>query len=248
MHLLLAFIHSINICWASLTSRDWQIKFKLCNLAYQILHNDSSDPSLLVQSHFLNFFCLLHLFRSPVWRPFLCSVRPPFGPSWISAAGAADSSHGCWGLTANTHPYYSPLLCPRMFLKHLRWKLLQGASYPWGTYGWWKWELVNKCCRLLSLESLSEAYTLHRCSGIFKRNDSWFTVVTNPWWALYWISILVCLPLPHSCFLESSPDYGTSLAVQWLRLHLPMQSVQVRSLVRRLRSHVPHSEAKIFFN
>lgn len=67
MHLSLAFIHSINICWAPLTSRDWQIKFKLCNLAYQILHNGSSDPSLLVQLHFLNFFCSLHLFRSPIW-------------------------------------------------------------------------------------------------------------------------------------------------------------------------------------
>ena len=31
---------------------------------------------------------------------------------------------------------------------------------------------------------------------------------------------------------------GTSLAVQWLRLHLPMQGVQVRSLVGKLRFHM----------
>ena len=31
----------------------------------------------------------------------------------------------------------------------------------------------------------------------------------------------------------------TSLAVQWLRLRLPMQGVQVQSLVKELRSHMP---------
>jgi len=31
---------------------------------------------------------------------------------------------------------------------------------------------------------------------------------------------------------------GTSLAVQWLRIRLPIQRTQVRSLVRELRSHM----------
>ena len=35
---------------------------------------------------------------------------------------------------------------------------------------------------------------------------------------------------------------GTSLAVQWLRLCLPMQGVWVRSLVGELRSHMPLSQ------
>ena len=37
------------------------------------------------------------------------------------------------------------------------------------------------------------------------------------------------------------PDctYGTSLVVQWLRFCLPMQGLQVQSLVRELRSHMP---------
>ena len=35
---------------------------------------------------------------------------------------------------------------------------------------------------------------------------------------------------------------GTSLEVQWLKLHLPMQGVWVRSLVRELRSYRPHGQ------
>ena len=31
---------------------------------------------------------------------------------------------------------------------------------------------------------------------------------------------------------------GTSLVVQWLRIHLPMKGIQVRFLVEELRSHV----------
>ena len=32
---------------------------------------------------------------------------------------------------------------------------------------------------------------------------------------------------------------GSSLVVQWLRIHLAMQGTQVQSLVRELRSHMP---------
>ena len=32
---------------------------------------------------------------------------------------------------------------------------------------------------------------------------------------------------------------GTSLGVQWLRLHLSMKRVRVQSLVRELRSYIP---------
>ena len=35
---------------------------------------------------------------------------------------------------------------------------------------------------------------------------------------------------------------GTSLAIQWLRLCLPTQGVKVQFLVRKLRSHIPHSQ------
>ena len=37
---------------------------------------------------------------------------------------------------------------------------------------------------------------------------------------------------------------GTSLVVQWLRLHLPMQGVWVQSLVAELRSHMPPGQKK----
>ena len=33
-------------------------------------------------------------------------------------------------------------------------------------------------------------------------------------------------------------DPGISLVVQWLRIHLPMQEMQVQALVAELRSHV----------
>ena len=35
---------------------------------------------------------------------------------------------------------------------------------------------------------------------------------------------------------------GTWVAVQWLRLHLPVQGVRVQSLVRELRVHMPHHQ------
>ena len=34
----------------------------------------------------------------------------------------------------------------------------------------------------------------------------------------------------------------TSLVVQWFRLHLPVQGVQVQSLVGELRSHMPQGQ------
>ena len=39
-------------------------------------------------------------------------------------------------------------------------------------------------------------------------------------------------------------SFRTSLVVQWLRLHLPIQGVRVWSLVRELRSHMPRGHKK----
>jgi len=33
--------------------------------------------------------------------------------------------------------------------------------------------------------------------------------------------------------------WGTLLVVQWLKIHLPMQGMQIRILVQELRSHMP---------
>ena len=35
---------------------------------------------------------------------------------------------------------------------------------------------------------------------------------------------------------------GTSVAVQWLRRHLPMRRLWVQALVKELRSHMPLSK------
>ena len=42
--------------------------------------------------------------------------------------------------------------------------------------------------------------------------------------------------------IKTAPPWRTSLVVQWLRLRLPMQGVWVRSLIRELRSHMPHGQ------
>ena len=43
-------------------------------------------------------------------------------------------------------------------------------------------------------------------------------------------------------FICYQSTMGTSLAVQWLILHLPIQGVQVQFLVEKLRSHMPHGQ------
>ena len=51
-------------------------------------------------------------------------------------------------------------------------------------------------------------------------------------------------PVPGRCPLTSDVQQGTCVVVQWLGLHLLVQGVPVRSLVRELGSHISHSEIK----
>ena len=58
------------------------------------------------------------------------------------------------------------------------------------------------------------------------------------------------LALGHQCQVSKASlatpfktlSLGTSLVVQWLRHRLPMQGVQVQSLVGELRSHMPRAK------
>ena len=43
------------------------------------------------------------------------------------------------------------------------------------------------------------------------------------------------------CLLKTKGGLGTSLVVQWLRIHLAMQGVQIQSLARELRSNMLQS-------
>ena len=45
-------------------------------------------------------------------------------------------------------------------------------------------------------------------------------------------------------FMLKCPCVGTSLVVQWLRLHLSMQGTWVRFLIREIRFHMPGGRAK----
>ena len=47
---------------------------------------------------------------------------------------------------------------------------------------------------------------------------------------------------PVGCGEELRRVLGTSLVVQWLGLCLPLQTVQIQSLVRKLRSHMPRGQ------
>lgn len=58
------------------------------------------------------------------------------------------------------------------------------------------------------------------------------------WEELGWIS-----SPPHTCS-SKEPAYGTSLAIQWLRLCIFNAEVRVWSLVRELRSHMQGGMAK----
>ena len=55
------------------------------------------------------------------------------------------------------------------------------------------------------------------------------------------IDLLTCREIYDKLSDEKS-KLGTSLAVQWLRLHLPMQEVCIQFLVGELRSHMRHSQ------
>ena len=48
--------------------------------------------------------------------------------------------------------------------------------------------------------------------------------------------------ISHMLLYLKSAIVRTSLAVRWLRLHLPMQAVRVRSLVGEVRTHMPHGQ------
>ena len=57
---------------------------------------------------------------------------------------------------------------------------------------------------------------------------------------LYTLNLVLCVNY-ISIKLGEKEAKGTSLVVQWLGLCLPIQGVQVRSLVGVLRSHLPPS-------
>ena len=45
--------------------------------------------------------------------------------------------------------------------------------------------------------------------------------------------------IKHEMGGQTKLSYGTSMMVQWLKIHLPMQRMQVPSLVWELKSHTP---------
>ena len=52
-------------------------------------------------------------------------------------------------------------------------------------------------------------------------------------------SIFACYCRQLQQNLIKIQEFGTSLVVQWLKIHFSMQGTQVQSLVKKLRSHIP---------
>ena len=59
---------------------------------------------------------------------------------------------------------------------------------------------------------------------------------------LYTLNLVLCVNYISIKLEEKEATKGTSLVAQWLGLCLPIQGVQVRSLVGVLRSHLPPSQ------
>ena len=75
--------------------------------------------------------------------------------------------------------------------------------------------------------------------------------VSSLWSSVYWLPLWAEEKLQHiqqklsrHCKSKQNCSVGTSLAVQWLRLHLPMLGAWVRSLPGELRSHMPLGAAE----
>ena len=73
--------------------------------------------------------------------------------------------------------------------------------------------------------------------------STWYPVLRGPhsWegpWQSTCVSFMVGPELKSPWLLFKNVVGGTSLVVQWLRIHLPMQGKQVQSLVRELGSHM----------
>ena len=59
-----------------------------------------------------------------------------------------------------------------------------------------------------------------------------------------WLCPLIALRVTLARILIQKSLFGTSLVVQWLRIHLAIHRTWVQSLARELRSHMLHSSAK----
>ena len=64
-------------------------------------------------------------------------------------------------------------------------------------------------------------------SKIISRKDCYDQRVKN-----YQLNYLIIMAHKNLFFLIGRGEWGTSLVVQWLRIHLPMQGTRVRALVR----------------
>ena len=87
---------------------------------------------------------------------------------------------------------------------------------------------------------------LSKPQEIVKDREAWHVTVhgvaKSRTWPSSWKTTIYCWKL-FSCYQDPCSQQN-SLAVQWLRLDLPVQRVRVWSLARGLRSHMLHGQKK----
>ena len=110
-------------------------------------------------------------------------------------------------------------------------------------------DLKSRCCQLI-------------LSGGSREESAPFSfqlLVVSKFLGVPWLmisSLQSLLSSPHSlllfcsqvslCLLHVRKHVRTSLAAQWLRVHLPGQGVRVQSLVRKLRPHMPQGQNNLY--
>ena len=88
-------------------------------------------------------------------------------------------------------------------------------------------------------------YSVYEVPGIV--STSWYNIVHLIFIKAFYFVLIIVDNISFSPILNmgelryNRSSIRTSLVVQWLRLCLPLQTVQVQSLVEKLRSHMPHS-------
>ena len=129
--------------------------------------------------------------------------------------------------------------------------ILQARTLEWVAISFsnsWKWKVKVKSPSRVQLLATpwTAAYQTPPSMG-FSRQEYWSGVpLPSPFlilemfkeWLLH-VDNQVNLKKKVGHLHKEILPWGTSLVVQWLRIHFPMQGTQVRSPVRELRSYMP---------
>ena len=133
---------------------------------------------------------------------------------------------------------------------------VHSSLYLWSFLtNWFSYSKIPRCLQIFNI-IWSACSLSHTCGTASKYVSSLLTSIHLCCHSLSQITIFSCLNyciglwkgFLRSTFADNvifnTIIRGTSLVVQWLRIHLPRQETRVQSLVGELRSHMPWGAAK----